>query len=103
MLTVSSTMVRTLCAILTREPFPLKRNENWPGGSADIKARIRPLSVIGMLTIALGVALPVAADSPPRADVRPWVLDHTAAGEIAEFFVVLREAADLSPASAMAK
>ena len=38
-------------------------------------------SVIVVLTMVIGVALPAAAGSPPRADVHPWVLDHTAAGE----------------------
>ena len=67
-----------------------------------MKARTVSCSVIVVLTMVIGVALPVAAGSPPRAEVRPWVLGHTAAGESAEFFVVLRETTDLAPATVLA-
>ena len=49
--------------------------------------------VAGLLVLALP-----AAAAAPTAEVRPWVLEHTANGRTAEFFVVLRDQADLSGA-----
>ncbi len=56
--------------------------------------------------VALPLLLGLLAGNAPaastlRAEVRPWVLEHTADGRQAEFFVVLREQADLSPAAAL--
>ncbi|MFV1979545.1 MAG: S8 family serine peptidase [Rhodothermia bacterium] len=42
--------------------------------------------------------VPCLAGQQPSAKVRPWVIAHTAAGASAEFFVVLKEQADLSEA-----
>ncbi len=50
------------------------------------------------------VALSLAAPQAPAADtakLTPWVLEHTAAGSLAEFLVILREQADLSAAAAL--
>src|SRR6266513_1793566 len=45
-----------------------------------------------------------AVSSPPSAaqKIAPWVTEHTANGQQAEFFVVLADQADLSPAAALA-
>lgn len=51
-------------------------------------------SIAAWITV---IALPVTA-SVPHGEVRPWVLAHTANGQTAEFFVVLRAQADLSTA-----
>src|SRR5207244_2224881 len=41
-----------------------------------------------------------AASSPPSAGkIAPWVVEHTANGQQAQFFVVLADQADLSPAA----
>src|SRR5438093_8634559 len=42
-----------------------------------------------------------AVSSPPSAaqKIAPWVVEHTANGQQAEFFVVLADRADLSPAA----
>src|SRR6266566_4431106 len=44
-----------------------------------------------------------AVSSPPSAaqKIAPWVVEHTANGQQAEFFVVLADQADLSPAAAL--
>src|SRR5213595_1357937 len=44
-----------------------------------------------------------AVSSPPSAaqKIAPWVMEHTANGQQAEFFVVLADQADLSPAAAL--
>src|SRR5439155_24459718 len=44
-----------------------------------------------------------AVSSPPSAaqKIAPWVVEHTANGQQAEFFVVLADRADLSPAAAL--
>jgi len=39
--------------------------------------------------------------SAPSSKIAPWVLDHTANGQQAEFFVVLSDQADLSGAAAL--
>jgi subtilisin family serine protease len=67
-----------------------------------MKIRSCSLCLIGSLTLVFGMAAPADADDTPRADVHPWVLEHTAPGESAEFFVVLREQADLAPAAELA-
>jgi subtilisin family serine protease len=58
--------------------------------------------VTGVFSVVLGPALTATAADAPRAEVRPWVVEHTQNGAEAEFFVVLRDEADLSPAYSMA-
>jgi hypothetical protein len=64
-------------------------------------------------SIAVLAAIGRGGSASPRADGRrivegantkiaPWVIEHTATGQQAEFFVVLREQADLSGAAALA-
>src|SRR5437016_4696385 len=40
-----------------------------------------------------------AFDSAPAQKIAPWVMEHTANGQQAEFFVLLTDQADLSPAA----
>src|SRR5437016_10579354 len=40
-----------------------------------------------------------AFDSAPAQKIAPWVMEHTANGQQAEFFVLLADQADLSPAA----
>ncbi len=53
------------------------------------------------LLVAVGLLCVPALAAGPQAQIRPWVLDHTAHGAKAEFFVVLRDQADLSGAAAL--
>jgi subtilisin family serine protease len=57
------------------------------------------LSVLG-LALAAGNARPAAA-AAPADKVAPWVMDHTAAGQTAEFIVVMAQQADLTPTRLM--
>ncbi|MCG6962468.1 MAG: hypothetical protein LJE95_04295, partial [Acidobacteria bacterium] len=52
-----------------------------------------------LVVVAL-LSAPALAQSP-HVQIRPWVVDHTANGAKAEFFVVLRNQADLSGAAAL--
>lgn len=52
-------------------------------------------AALALLALGPGVA---GARQPRSAEIRPWVLDHTTAAQSAEFLVVLRERADLTPA-----
>ncbi len=55
-----------------------------------------------MFALFFSLATAAAAAAPgATAQVHPWVLEHTENGREAEFFVVLREQADLSPAAAL--
>ncbi len=52
-----------------------------------------------MLVLAAALVVsPAFAQKGHRAPVHPWVLDHTAGGASADFFVILKDRADLSPA-----
>ena len=42
------------------------------------------------------------ADNAFHQKIAPWVIEHTANGQQAEFFVVLADQADLSPAASFA-
>ncbi len=57
---------------------------------------VRRLTVL--VIVAVAAAAPGAARERAGAFVHPWVLEHTRDGATAEFLVVLREQADLSPA-----
>ncbi len=59
----------------------------------------KPL-VFTVVVFSLLTTFGAFAGTPP-ADVHPWVLAHTAEGAEAEFFVVLRDRADLSQSEAL--
>ena len=63
--------------------------------------RSHPRLTLAVLTLLLA-ATGAMAGAPTTAEIRPWVLEHTAEGRTAEFFVVLRDRADLSPAARLA-
>ena len=54
--------------------------------------------IVWALALALAAGM-THAGTGASAPVHPWVLDNTRDGRTAEFFVVLRERADLSPAA----
>ena len=56
------------------------------------------LLLVSLLLVLLPALRPAWARRPAHAEVRPWVLEHTASGRTAEFLVVLRAQADLAPA-----
>ena len=88
-------------------------------------SRVRPVVCL-FLVVAAGIAVVVAIDSPrggrppeglpavatalqvggtPKLSVQkiaPWVIEHTANGQQAQFFVVLVDQADLSRAATLA-
>src|SRR6266480_4706666 len=56
---------------------------------------------------AIASSRAISQGGPPNQDatankIAPWVMDHTANGQQAEFFVVLADQADLSPAAHLA-
>ncbi len=60
----------------------------------------RTISAV-LVVVALASVVPARAGAPTPAPVHPWVLEHTLDGHEAQFFVVLREQADLQPARSL--
>ena len=50
---------------------------------------------------AVGSGSPPSQNETQKIKIAPWVTEHTANGQQAEFFVVLADQADLSPAAAL--
>ena len=58
--------------------------------------------VLGKASAQPGIDSPTAANGNPAANkIAPWVMEHTANGQQAEFFVVLADQADLSGAASL--
>src|SRR5262245_14319000 len=82
---------------------PLKNNESWYWFSND-----RILTREGLMTnktisiaIALFVLVACIASAGIASKIKPWVDANTVNGRSAEFFIVMKEKADLSPAFSM--
>ena len=56
------------------------------------------LAFAALAVVLIGVTRTGYAQSSPTSKIAPWVLEHTADGQTAEFLVVLTEQADLSAA-----
>jgi len=62
------------------------------------KSRFPLMTTLLLAVLVVTIGSPAMAQDSRRAPVHPWVLDHTANGASAEFLVILKDQADLSPA-----
>src|SRR5436309_10058939 len=60
------------------------------------------IAVVGAIGSSRRVIQRIEPDAPQAGKIAPWVIEHTANGQQAEFLVVLADQADLRPAAALA-
>src|SRR6266513_5223725 len=88
-----------------KSALKLVRRSLSEGGFFKLRVLIGVLlcfSAITLAVFALGKASAQPRSVPaPASKIAPWVIEHTANGQQAEFLVMLADQADLSPAAAL--
>ena len=83
-------------------------NPNGTSGSSRLRALLcvfwfiaAGIAVVGAIGSSRTIGKSAGSDGSPAGKIAPWVLEHTANGQRAEFIVVLTDQADLSGAAAL--
>ena len=63
---------------------------------------VASIAVVGAIGSSRGITRRIEPEAPQAGKIAPWVIEHTANGRPAEFFVVLADQADLSGAATLA-
>src|SRR5689334_13203158 len=88
---------------MTINPHPFSKfaPSRWRRACSSLLVLAAFIAIIGAIASSRqpAVAAPRPTGSFPSSKVAPWVMEHTANGQQAEFFVVLADQADLSAAA----
>src|SRR5215469_1313709 len=87
--------------ITNPHPFSKFTPSRWRRAFSSLLLLAAFIAIIGTIVSSRqpAVAAPGSPGSFPSSKIAPWVMEHTANGQQAEFFVVLADQADLSAAA----
>ena len=87
--------------ITNPHPFSKFAPSRWRGAFSSLLLLAAFVVIVGAIASLRqpAVAAPGSPGSFPSSKIAPWVMEHTANGQQAEFFVVLADQADLSAAA----